>query len=113
MTSRIVLLGWSFVFGGALGNVLDSTFYGVVFKNCLPGSVSPWFHGQVIDMFYFDLLEARIPCWIPFFGGNYLCIFPIFNFADLAILIGVSLLLYDKNKKEVNATKTKNVEEVI
>ncbi len=83
------------ILGGAIGNVIDSIFYGVYLKNAPIGVPSPWFHGQVIDMFYAYGLEGlRWPSWLPIKGGEYLQI-PIFNFADACIFVGViSILLF-------------------
>lgn len=82
------------ILGGAVGNVIDSTFYGVLLNNHLPGSPTPWFHGQVIDMLFFPLFEFVWPNWIPVIGGDYFLFFsPVFNVADSAIFIGVVIIL--------------------
>jgi signal peptidase II len=81
------------ILGGAVGNVVDSTFYGVYLNNAPVGSPTPWFHGQVIDMFYIDIWEGRLPDWIPFFGGNFYSFWPIFNVADASIFMGVLIIL--------------------
>ncbi|MGN6644941.1 MAG: lipoprotein signal peptidase [Cytophaga sp.] len=90
---------WSIalILGGAMGNVVDSTFYGVFLD--LPTSNAPmlWFHGRVIDMFYVDICNCLIPDWVPVFGGSYYPLWPIFNFADASIFVGVAvILLYQK-----------------
>ncbi|MCU0437913.1 MAG: lipoprotein signal peptidase [Raineya sp.] len=78
---------------GALGNVIDGTFYGVLLKyNVIPGSITPWFHGQVIDMIFTDFWQGILPNWIPIWGGEYFA-FPIFNIADSSIFVGVVLIL--------------------
>ncbi|MFD2520682.1 lipoprotein signal peptidase [Emticicia soli] len=90
---------WSIaaVLGGAIGNVIDSTFYGVWLNNAPLDSPTPWFHGQVIDMFYTYGLDGNYPDWIPFLGGQYNTT-PIFNFADACIFCGVvSILLFQKS----------------
>ncbi|WP_337040609.1 lipoprotein signal peptidase [Emticicia sp. 17c] len=90
---------WSIaaVLGGAIGNVIDSTFYGVLLKNAPLDAPSPWFHGQVIDMFYAYGLDGNYPDWIPFIGGQYNTT-PIFNFADACIFCGVvSILIFQKS----------------
>lgn len=89
-------LSWciALILGGAVGNVIDSTFYGVFLEGNVPENVpTPWFHGQVIDMFYVDIWEGRVVDWLPVFGGDYLSLWPIFNIADASIFIGVSIIL--------------------
>lgn len=81
------------ILGGAIGNVIDSTFYGVLLDNAPFGASTPWFHGQVIDMFYIDIWEGRVAEWIPLFGGDYMALWPIFNIADASIFIGVAIIL--------------------
>ncbi|RFS14629.1 lipoprotein signal peptidase [Emticicia sp. C21] len=90
---------WSIaaVLGGAIGNVIDSTFYGVWLKNSPLDASTPWFHGKVIDMFYAYGLDGNYPDWIPFLGGQYNTT-PIFNFADACIFCGVvSILIFQKS----------------
>lgn len=88
----------SMVLGGAIGNVVDSTFYGVFLENAPYGSPTPWFHGQVIDMFYIDIWEGYLPSWIPIFGDSFVSLWPIFNVADASIFIGVTILLLFQKK---------------
>lgn len=95
---RGFLIALALILGGAVGNVIDSTFYGVFLNNQLPGSVSPWFHGQVIDMLFFPLFEINWPVWVPYVGGdNFLFFSPVFNIADTSIFLGVaSILVFQK-----------------
>jgi len=87
------------ILGGAVGNVIDSTFYGVLLNNHTPGSPTPWFHGQVIDMLFFPLFEFVWPDWVPGIGGDYFLFFsPVFNVADSAIFIGVLIILIMQRK---------------
>lgn len=89
-------LSWciALILGGAVGNVIDSAFYGVLLEGNVPANVpTPWFHGQVIDMFYVDIWEGRVADWVPLFGGDYLSLWPIFNIADASIFVGVSIIL--------------------
>ncbi|WP_162054186.1 lipoprotein signal peptidase [Pontibacter pamirensis] len=88
----------SLILGGAIGNLIDSTFYGVWFDNAPYGAVTPWFHGQVIDMFYVDIWEGIVPHWVPIMGGRPMSLWPIFNIADSAIFIGVLLILFNQKR---------------
>jgi len=77
------LISMALILGGAVGNVIDSTFYGVLLDNQPIGSYSPWFHGQVIDMLFFPLFDFTWPEWMPMVGGEYFLFFsPVFNIAD-------------------------------
>jgi signal peptidase II len=85
------------VLGGALGNLIDSVFYGVWLNNAPLYAPTPWFHGQVVDMFYIDIWEGYVPRWIPLIGGDYMALWPIFNVADAAIFVSVlTILLFQK-----------------
>jgi len=86
------------ILGGAIGNLIDSIFYGVFLNNAPYNAPTPWFHGQVIDMFYFDIWEGFIPEWIPLWGGSYTALWPIFNIADAAIFVGVAIILLYQTK---------------
>lgn len=94
----------SLITAGALGNVIDCIFYGVIFDNPVPpftatfmpdgGGYGTLFHGRVVDMFYFPLVEWNWPNWLPFVGGEHFIFFqPIFNFADAALSVGVIVLI--------------------
>jgi len=88
-------LCWSIalILGGAVGNLVDSVFYGVLLSNAPLDAVTPWFHGQVIDMLYFPLIQSTFPDWIPLWGGQHFEFFrPIFNIADASIFSGVTLI---------------------
>ncbi|MEM7367388.1 MAG: lipoprotein signal peptidase [Bacteroidota bacterium] len=85
------------IFGGAVGNIIDRTFYGIFFEsiNTYSGGL---FHGRVVDMFYFDIWRGQIADWIPIFGGSYTSLWPIFNIADSAISVGIVVILIFQGK---------------
>lgn len=100
----------SLVLTGALGNIIDSVFYGVLFDESthsqiasfMPegGGYAPLLYGKVVDMFYFPIIDTNWPEWMPFVGGEHFIFFsPIFNFADAAISCGIIalLLFYSKD----------------
>ncbi len=90
---RGLLVSIALILGGAIGNVIDSTFYGVWLGNAPDGALTPWFHGQVIDMFYVDIWEGIVADWVPLLGGKYYSFWPIFNVADASIFVGVFVIL--------------------
>jgi len=102
------LIAVSLIFAGALGNIIDSVFYGVLFSNSygqiatfLPaeGGYAPLLFGHVVDMFQFPMISWTWPDWVPFLGGDSFTFFePVFNIADSAISIGVVLLLLQSRK---------------
>lgn len=87
-----LLWALAMILAGAVGNVIDSTFYGVWLGNAPYGSSTPWFHGQVVDMVFVDFWEGFIPDWVPVWGGQYYST-PIFNIADACIFVGVCTIL--------------------
>lgn len=92
-TPKGALVSLSLILAGALGNIIDSVFYGVLF------GYESLFHGRVVDMLYFPLYEGFLPDWIPFKGGDYFVFFrPVFNVADMAISTGVGMLLVWQNR---------------
>jgi signal peptidase II len=105
------------ILGGAIGNVIDSTFYGVLLNNAPFDSPTPWFHGQVIDMLFFPIFNFTWPEWFPFLGGqDFLFFSPVFNIADSSIFIGVaSILIFQKRffkEKELNPNEpSKTIDE--
>lgn len=93
------LICLALILGGAIGNVIDSTFYGVFLNNAPVEAPTKWFHGQVIDMLYFPLFHFYWPEWVPFKGGEYFEFFsPVFNIADSSIFIGVVTILFSQKK---------------
>ena len=102
--NRVYRLCVSLILTGALGNIIDSVFYGVLFNEStysqlatfMPegGGYAPLLYGKVVDMFYFPIIETNWPAWMPFIGGDHFIFFsPIFNFADAAISCGIIALL--------------------
>lgn len=114
-----VLCCFTLIFAGAVGNIIDSMFYGLIFTDSYSqvatmfpegGGYASFLHGRVVDMLYFPLYKDFLPEWVPFWGGKYTVFFrPVFNFADSYITIGVIMLILfyrryfaddSKNKKE-------------
>jgi signal peptidase II len=121
---KLTIISVSLILAGALGNIIDSCFYGLIFNDSyyqvaefMPesGGYAPFFQGRVVDMFYFPIIDTILPSWLPLVGGKHFTFFDaIFNIADCAITIGVALLLIDqiafekKNKpSDNNSTNTK------
>lgn len=118
----------SLILAGAIGNIIDCVFYGVLFSESTHSSIatlvplgegySEWFYGKVVDMFYFPIIDTHWPEWMPFVGGEHFIFFsPIFNFADAAISCGIIALVlfyskylndnmhHSEEKKEADAEK--------
>ncbi len=95
---RGFLISMALILGGAIGNVIDSIFYGVYLNNAPLDSPYKWFHGQVIDMLFFPIFEFYWPNWVPVFGGdNFVFFSPVFNIADSSIFVGVmSILIFQR-----------------
>ncbi|QIA06344.1 lipoprotein signal peptidase [Draconibacterium halophilum] len=109
------------IFAGAIGNIIDSLFYGIIFNHSYgqvatlfpaEGGYSSFLHGRVVDMFYFPLIEGRYPEWIPRIGGNPFIFFrPVFNIADSAITVGIFSILIFYRKYFNKLDESKNVDE--
>jgi signal peptidase II len=106
--SRGFLICGGLIFAGALGNIIDSAFYGLIFNESYyqvatlfpeEGGYAGFLHGRVVDMLYFPLYEGFLPQWLPIWGGDYFIFFrPVFNIADSAITIGVlAILLFHRD----------------
>ncbi len=93
----------SMIFAGALGNIIDSAFYGMIFDDSYfhvarlfpdEGGYATFLHGKVVDMLYFPIIKGRFPEWFPFWGGEDFIFFrPVFNISDSAITVGVGIIL--------------------
>ena len=105
----------SLILAGAIGNIIDCVFYGVIFSESTHSSLATfvpigdgyaeWFYGKVVDMFYFPIIDTNWPEWMPFVGGEHFIFFsPIFNFADAAISCGIIalILFYSKYLNEIS-----------
>lgn len=113
--SKYLIYSVLFIFAGALGNIIDSVFYGVIFDESTTthkaeyfaeNNYGTWFHGKVVDMFEFPIWKGDLPSWIPFYGGQEFTFFnAIFNIADVSISLGV-LILIIFNKKAFEPRKT-------
>lgn len=102
--SNGLLISLSLVLAGAIGNMIDSAFYGMIFSSSnyfevaqlFPegGGYASFLHGRVVDMFYFPILQGTYPEWVPVWGGDEFIFFrPVFNIADSSITIGVLLMI--------------------
>ena len=107
--NNLLILCISLILAGALGNIIDSAFYGVVFNEStymqiasfLPagGGYGTFLHGKVVDMLYFPLIESHYPTWMPLWGGEEFVFFrPVFNIADSSITTGVLILILFQKK---------------
>lgn len=120
---RGFILCVALILAGALGNIIDSTVYGVIFSESTwydkavlfpeAGGYSSIFHGKVVDMLYFPIIKGNFPSWFPIWGGDDFLFFrPVFNVADSAITVGVILILlsqkrFFKEEEETPATLAK------
>lgn len=122
---KLYIVCISLIFAGAVGNIIDSAFYGVLFSDAnyeiarfLPeeGGYAGFLHGKVVDMFYFPIIEGHFPSWFPVWGGEEFLFFrPVFNFADFAISVGVAMIIlyqkrfFGKKKEALNADNNEAV----
>jgi len=124
--NRGFVLCVALIFAGALGNIIDSTFYGLIFSDSgyyekavlfpQEGGYAPLFHGKVVDMLYFPLIDGHFPDWFPVWGGDPFLFFrPVFNVADSAISVGVFLILVFQKRffKDKPAEETPTEEETM
>ncbi len=120
--SILYIFSIALILAGAMGNIIDSIFYGVLFTESTDYQVAelsigngyaPLFHGKVVDMFYFPLFHGQFPNWLPIWGGeDFLFFRPIFNFADSSITTGVLILILFQNKIEKSSKDKSNTSEI-
>lgn len=114
-----LLISIALILAGAIGNIIDSAFYGLIFSESYhdlakvfsgEGGYAPFLHGRVVDMLYFPIFEGHFPHWFPFWGSESFIFFrPVFNIADSAITIGVLMIIIFQ-RKFFKETKTENQE---
>ena len=106
---KIAVFSVALILTGAIGNMIDSAFYGLIFSESSYHTVAQLFpkgggyagflHGSVVDMFYFPMFDGVLPSWIPLYGGqNFVFFSPVFNVADSCITIGVILIILFRKK---------------
>lgn len=102
-SSKVLIVAVALIFAGAMGNIIDSVFYSVIFDDSIgqvasflpkEGGYDTLLHGKVVDMLYFPLYKGYLPEWIPKYGGKFFTFFePVFNIADMAISTGFLMLI--------------------
>ena len=106
-SSNYLIVAIALILAGAFGNIIDSVFYGVIFDDShqqlatlfTDSPYGTWFHGKVVDMFYFPFWQGDLPSWVPIWGGRNFTFFnAIFNIADMAISTGVGILIFFNKK---------------
>ncbi len=96
------------VLGGAIGNIIDRVFYGKLY------GYGDFFQGRVVDFIHIDLWQGVVAQWVPFIGGKYMAFFPVWNVADMAIVIGMLtvLLLQYRHQSETDDTKSEDADAI-
>jgi signal peptidase II len=125
-----LVISIALIFAGAVGNVIDSAFYGLIFTDSFGhvagifpagGGYETFLHGSVVDMLYFPIIDTTLPVWFPFSGGERFVFFsPVFNIADSSITVGIGIILIffrkyfseeDKKVKEENKLEEVEIKE--
>lgn len=119
-----LLVSFALILAGAIGNIIDSAFYGLIFSETpyhsgiahlfpAEGGYAGLLHGKVVDMLYFPILKGVFPAWLPFWGGeSYLFFKPVFNIADMSITLGVlNILIFQRSFFSGKVTENKEEEE--
>ncbi len=118
----LAVISIALVFSGAIGNIIDSAFYGMIFSESYgevarvfpsEGGYATFLHGRVVDMLYFPIIEGHFPEWFPIWANEHFLFFrPVFNISDAAITCGVALILlfqrkfFMSNPAETTVSKT-------
>jgi signal peptidase II len=121
-----VVLSFSLIMAGAIGNILDSAYFGLIFNESYgkvatlfppEGGYAGFLQGRVVDMFYFPLISGHYPLWLPFVGGQEFIFFrPVFNIADSSITIGIFIILifyrrfFDQKKEDTSEESVQKIE---
>lgn len=119
-----ILIAFSLILAGAIGNMIDSAFYGMIFSESFfsvaqfmppEGGYAPFLHGMVVDMFYFPIIQGTYPAWFPVMGGQELVFFrPVFNIADSAISVGfIWFLISQMGNNKIGSSKSTEITESI
>lgn len=121
-----LVLSFSLIIAGAIGNILDSAYFGLIFNESYgkvatlfppEGGYAGFLQGRVVDMFYFPLFSGHYPNWLPLVGGQEFIFFrPVFNIADSSITVGIFIILifyrrfFDQKKEDASEESVEKLE---